>query len=263
VPEDASDFGADAASLRVRALSAAGRGTEAVDAAVRLIDSSPKDPRGPLLLLEARLVGASRAGADRALQEYRPSSRSPRELVTAADTLRRAGFGSMGVALLARAVEAHPQDASLLFSLGGLHGQLGAARKADAIMEKVLVLDPGDARAQNYLGYSLAERGKDLPRAEALIRKALASEPSSAAYIDSLGWVLYKQGRLEEAGVALERAADMMAGDATVREHLGDLYRKRGAVDRAIGEWKAAQALKPEDPARLRRKILDASREQR
>jgi Flp pilus assembly protein TadD len=130
-------------------------------------------------------------------------------------------------------------------------------------MERAVELDPKEARALNYLGYSLADRGKELARAESLIRRALAIDPDNGAYLDSLGWVLVKLERYPEAQEQLARAADLMAGDATVREHLGDLYMKQNDVERALAEWRTAQGLRPEDPTRLRRKILKATQDRK
>jgi Flp pilus assembly protein TadD len=127
-------------------------------------------------------------------------------------------------------------------------------------MRRVLELDPGNAQALNFLGYLLAERGRELPHAEALIRKALDFEPDSGAFLDSLGWALLRQGKVDEAEKALTRAADLLAGDGTVREHLGDLYAAKGDETRALAEWRVAQGLDPEDPERLRRKILGAGK---
>src|SRR5207249_2934837 len=60
VPRDGSKFGIAGASLRVRALVAARKGSPAVEEARKLIAQAPDDGRGPLLLLQARLVDASR-----------------------------------------------------------------------------------------------------------------------------------------------------------------------------------------------------------
>jgi tetratricopeptide (TPR) repeat protein len=260
---DASELGLDAAILRIHALGASGDSEAAVKAAHEFVQLVPDDPRGPLILLEARLTAAPKGRPDQALAEFRPESRSPRELVAAAELLRTSGNTETGIAMLEKAVTSHPQDSSLYFALGALYERAGNTRKAETLMERAVEIDPKEARALNYLGYSLADRGKDLDRAESLIRQAVALDPSNGAYLDSLGWVLVKLGRYGEAEPPLARAADLMAGDATVREHLGDLYMKQNDVERALAEWRTAQGLRPEDPTRLRKKILKAAQDKK
>ncbi len=114
--------------------------------------------------------------------------------------------------------------------------------KSEALLEKLLAADPEDAVVCNDLGYTWADRGKNLEEAEKLIRKAielsraehakrkatleiLAAEEDNAAYIDSLGWVLFKRGRLQEAREQLEYASRLPDGDdPVIYEHLGEVY---------------------------------------
>jgi len=263
VPRDDSKFGVAGAVLRVRALTLARKGSAAVEEARRLSAQVHNDPRGPLLLLEARLVDASKRETDDAIAEFRPESRSPREIATAAEMLRTAGKGPQGLDLITQAIVTHPQEPALYFAAGALNERLGNLHRCEEMLEKAIELDPKHGPALNYLGYSLADRGKDLPRAEGLIRRALAEDPDNGAYLDSLGWVLYREGRLDEALATLARAVDLVAGDGTVREHLGDVYMARGESAKALAAWKSAQGMKPEDPKRLREKILKATHQER
>jgi tetratricopeptide (TPR) repeat protein len=263
VPRDDSKFGIAGSVLRVRALVASHKGSAAVEEARKLAAQAQDDPRGPLLLLEARLVDASKREADEAIAEFRPESRSPREVAAAAEMLRNAGKGPQGLDLLTQAINTHPQEPSLYFAAGALNERLGNVRRAEELLEKAIELDPKHGPSLNYLGYMLADRNRDLARAEALVRRALVEDPDNGAYLDSLGWALYRQGRLDEALTVLERAGDLVAGDGTVREHLGDVYMARGEAAKALASWKTAQGMKPEDPKRLREKILKASHGER
>ena len=259
VPRDDSKYGMAGAVLRVRAHVAARKGSAAVEEARRLAAQSPDDPRGPLLLLQARLVDASKRETDEAIAEFRPESRSPREVAAGAEMLRSAGKGPQGLEILTQAITTHPQEPTLYFSAGALNERLGNMRRSEELLEKAIELDPKHAPALNYLGYMLADRGRDLPRAEVLIRRALAEDPDNGAYLDSLGWAQYRQGHLDDALATLERAVDLVSGDGTVREHLGDIYMARGDTAKALAAWKTAQGMKPEDPKRLREKILKAT----
>src|SRR5262249_689683 len=92
--------------------------------------------------------------------------------------------------------------------------------------------------ANNDLGYTWADAGKNLADAESHIRKALQVEPDNSAYLDSLGWVLYKRGRFVEARVPLEKAIEPQSlADPVVLDHLADtLYRLNGMAE-ARGLW--------------------------
>ena len=85
-----------------------------------------------------------------------------------------------------------------------------------------------------------ADQGSNLEEAQRLIEKALALSPGNGAYLDSLGWVLFKRGRAGEALDPLSRAAELLAGDATVREHLGDVLAAVGRRTEAETKYREA-----------------------
>lgn len=109
-------------------------------------------------------------------------------------------------------------------------------------LEIVLEKDPDDPQVNNDLGYLYADRGENLEKAEAMIRKALEEDPTSTAYLDSLGWVLYRQGRFREALEPLEKAARDKLADATILDHLGDVYYRLQEYEKARSSWKSAEA---------------------
>ena len=96
------------------------------------------------------------------------------------------------------------------------------------MMQRAIALNPQNAAALNYLGYTYAELGERLDEAEKLIRRALAIEPDDGYFIDSLGWVYYQRGDYQKAVDQLERAIERAGDDPTVTEHLGDAYEKLG-----------------------------------
>ena len=81
----------------------------------------------------------------------------------------------------------------------------------------------------------------DLEQAEAMIRKAIAEDPENPAYLDSLGWVLFKRGKPQEALPPLEKAAESETVDATILDHLGDVYFKLHDLKKAQAAWKRAE----------------------
>jgi Tfp pilus assembly protein PilF len=116
----------------------------------------------------------------------------------------------------------------------------GDDRAAEAAARDALRIEPDNARALNFLGYLMADHDRRLPEAMELIRRALAAEPDNGAFVDSMGWVLFRLGRFDDARVQLERAVDLTGGDPTVREHLGDAYRKLRQPDRAREQYRLA-----------------------
>jgi tetratricopeptide (TPR) repeat protein len=144
--------------------------------------------------------------------------------------------------------------------------------KGEAELEILLQKYPDDAGPNNDLGYLYAEQGKNLEKAESMIRKALSEEPKNMSYLDSLGWVLFKRGRAKEALEPMKRAVELMKAeveqiggnaDATILEHLGDVYFQLHEIDKAVDLWKEAalaaeQAVPPDKRLGEIRKKLDS-----
>jgi tetratricopeptide (TPR) repeat protein len=119
----------------------------------------------------------------------------------------------------------------------------------------------------NYLGYMLADKGKQLPEALKMIRKAVELEPMSGAYLDSLGWVYFRMGEYELAEENLRQAVERDATDPTVHDHLGELYEKTGRYRLATAQWelsldefaKSAPAdVEPAEVAKVQKKLESA-----
>ena len=113
---------------------------------------------------------------------------------------------------------------------------------AEKAFRNVLMSDPENAGAMNYLGYMFADRGIRLEEAQQLISKALDLEPDNGAFEDSLGWVYYRLNKLDQAADELRLAVDKVGKDPTVHDHLGDVYFKQGKIREAIQQWEASMA---------------------
>ncbi len=147
------------------------------------------------------------------------------------------------------------RPAEIHFRLAVLYEKQNNRAGSIAQIKKVLELDPNNADAQNFLGYTYAEKGVKLDEAEHLIRAALQTKPNSGPIIDSLGWVLYKKGQYDQAVVQLERAHRLMPRDATVAEHLGDAYVKQGRYRAALRIYRRALGLEDANLVVLHQKI--------
>ena len=96
-----------------------------------------------------------------------------------------------------------------------------------------------------------------------MIKRAVMMRPDSGAILDSLGWAYYRLGRYQDALIPMEQASMRMAVDATVTDHLGDVYWAVGRKREAEYQWHRALSYGPDDKlaARLRLKLakgLDA-----
>ena len=145
-------------------------------------------------------------------------------------------------------------------SLSVIYVNQGDYAKGEAELERLLERFPDDPGPNNDLGYLYAEQGKNLEKAEAMIRKALLEKADEGAYLDSLGWVLFKRGKAKEALEPLTKAAVIMKEDAerqgtnpdaTIFEHLGDVYFHLHDLRKAGEAWREAvkcaeQAVPPE-----------------
>ena len=119
--------------------------------------------------------------------------------------------------------------------------------KAVIDFQKVLEINPEDADALNYLGYTWVDRGENLTEAFEMIEKAVELDPESGAIVDSLGWAHYKLGHYSEARKNLEKAAELTPNSATIIDHLGDVYWKLGRFREAGYQWKRAMEFDPTD----------------
>jgi len=122
--------------------------------------------------------------------------------------------------------------------------------KAEVDFKRVLEINPDDADALNYLGYTWVDRGEHLTEAFEMIRKAVKLEPNSGAIIDSLGWAHYKLGQYSEARAKLEDAVELAPSSATIVDHLGDVYWKLGRYREAGYQWERALEFDPTDEER-------------
>jgi tetratricopeptide (TPR) repeat protein len=153
--------------------------------------------------------------------------------------------------LVAAEVVARAMDTNLLthrfyFQLGAAYERTRNDEEAEKYFRRCLELQPDFSEAMNYLGYMWAERGLNLVEALQLIEKAVALEPKNAAYLDSLGWVLYKLNRPAEALGWLQKAIEhSQEADATLYDHLGDVYANMDKLPEAREAWRKSLSLEP------------------
>jgi tetratricopeptide (TPR) repeat protein len=158
-------------------------------------------------------------------------------------------------ALLHKGLKQYPDDEELLFALGSVQDEVGKKDEAMKTMERILMLNPSNYQALNYVGYTLADAGKDLNRALVLITAALKQRPNADYIVDSLAWVQYRLGRFEEAWESITRCITLGGDDATIWEHYGDIALALGKKDEAIKGYTEAILRKPDNIEAVREKL--------
>jgi len=156
---------------------------------------------------------------------------------------------------LKQGIEIDAKHVRLHFRLGVVYDKIGKKDQTIDIMRTVIRLDPKNANALNYLGYTYADLGTNLDEAEKLIRKALDYRPDDGYITDSLGWVFYKKGLYEKAVEMLKRAIKLVPTDPIVLEHLGDAYLKINNRTKALEYYNRSLKHQKKDKEKIKKKI--------
>jgi tetratricopeptide (TPR) repeat protein len=186
-----------------------------------------------------------------------------RNTIAAAEAYIQAGEHETAVAILNDALKNKPDEVDLHFELGSAYERGSRKGEAERVFLSILEKDPDHAATLNYLGYMWAESGTNLERAAEMLNRAVSQEPRNGAYVDSLGWVYFQQGKLDLAEKYLTDATRLLPRDATVHEHLGDVFARRGDYTRALSLYRVALSMDPDpkDEAKLRSKIEQAEKQ--
>jgi len=203
-------------------------------------------------------IKAEQSGVDAGLRHLEEFARGQPQLGpdvagTRAGLAMALGDTSRAMAILDAGLAQYPDSLDLRMSRVFAYERRGDGDAAIRELRQLLRDRPGDATVQNALGYTLADRDRNLDEAYALIAAALAQMPDNAAVLDSMGWVLFRQGRLQEALTYLQRANDLGA-DAEIDLHLGEVQWALGDRDAARATWQQALEAHPNE-ARLKERL--------
>jgi tetratricopeptide (TPR) repeat protein len=220
----------------------------ALDAARQALRLDPTDAQAQLL---AVILLSQTGKADEAVATARAALKDDPSNVDMnrylGYVLNQFGRTQEAIALYKDLLERYPNNRELVrMARSGLsvaYITINEYAKGEAELEILLQLEPDEPGVNNDLGYLYADQGKHLEKAEAMIRKAVQEDPESSAYLDSLGWVLFKRGRIKEAVEPLEKAVQNLTGggDATIYEHLGDVYFQLQDIPKARAAWEQAE----------------------
>jgi len=151
-----------------------------------------------------------------------------------------------GLALLLEAEKEFGGDPRLHFRIGVLYDKNGKRAESIERMKKVISLNPNDAQALNFIGYTYAEMGINLDEALVYLKKAVEIRPNDGFILDSLGWLYFKLKKYDDAIRYLEEAVDLVPEDSAIAEHLGDAYLARHDNKKALLNYRKALKIDPD-----------------
>ncbi len=164
-------------------------------------------------------------------------------------------------------LEKNPNDVEIMYKKGMVLERMGRVDEAISVMREILKLDPDNPSALNFIGYSYAERGKNLKEAKELIERALKKRPNDGYIMDSMGWVYYMMGDYTKALEWIKKALYSMPKDPVINEHMGDVLVKLGKFSEALKYYEGSlsgfkKRGQGEDVKRVERKIMEIKGEE-
>jgi tetratricopeptide (TPR) repeat protein len=194
--------------------------------------------RRALLLVRQGQVDQARQ-LIRAVPEKEPGD-ARAKLQAEVQVLREARRWQEAWQLMGAALQRFGDDIELIYEKAMLAERIERFDDMEALLRRIMTLEPNHYHAHNALGYSLADRNQRLPEARQLIVRALELAPGDPFITDSLGWVEYRLGNREES-LRLLRQAYGARPDPEIAAHLGEVLWVSGQRDEARQVWQDAK----------------------
>lgn len=115
---------------------------------------------------------------------------------------------------------------------------------AEALLNRVLLIQPEDANALQLLGLIRQGQGQ-AAEAEDLYRRSLAFNPEQPHVHHNLGTLLYHQNRFDEAIAALEEAVRQKPNYADAFLRLGHAYQSKARYEEAEKAYRQCLRIQP------------------
>jgi tetratricopeptide (TPR) repeat protein len=171
-------------------------------------------------------------------------------------------FGLSGESedVLRTGLKKFPESRLLRIHLAGLLAETGRTQIALVVLEEAVHLPPADvdAATNRQQRAVLEQRIGDMQLALTNVESAVAAygrslelDPAIPASRTKLGKALFSSGRLQEAMVELQRAAEQTPGDSEVHLNLSEIHLSGGNWQGAAAEAERAIELGVSDPRAL------------
>ena len=145
---------------------------------------------------------------------------------------------------LEKALEINPSDLNVLSNLGLVYDDLKMYPETDRLYEIAFKYFPDNILLLNNYAYHLSERGERLKEALEMSKKTIDKEPDNSSYLDTYGWILYKMKDYKNAAIYIDKAI-RLGKNATLLDHLGDVYEGMGEIVKALKYWNEALQMEP------------------
>ncbi len=145
------------------------------------------------------------------------------------------------------ALEADPEDLRALCVLGELMRKSGKFEQAIKLLDRAVLLSPGNTTAQAELGETLLDHG-DLAVALAVFRRASNKAPNDPVISRHIGRVLHRMARYEEALAVTQHALKNSSQNAALALLAGQCLLSLQRFDEARPLLEGAAKQTPEDP---------------
>ena len=150
------------------------------------------------------------------------------------------------LAIAEKLVEVEPDNARYQNSVGTTLHELQRFDEAFLHKQKAVQLEPDNARYQNNLGTTLHEM-KRFDEALLHKQKAVQLEPDNAKHLDNLSSTLHELQRFDEALLHSQKAVQLEPDNALYQNNLGSTLHKLQRFDEALLHKQKAVQLEPDD----------------
>jgi tetratricopeptide (TPR) repeat protein len=234
----------DARAALARALLAGGDVAGGLAEATTVLNASPADPVGLLVMGDALAAQGQYRGAADAYRRAASVSFTEPVALRMIDALRQAGDGPGAYQTLAIFLAQNPQNVAARLIAADLAMASGQWPRAVEILEGLRRrLGNRDAAILNNLAWAYHRTGRPA-RALPLAAAAYAMVPANPAVANTYGWLLLATKADPRRGLALlEQSAAQAPANPGVRWHLAQAYATLGRPAEARTEAEAALAL--------------------
>lgn len=224
-------------AMRTRVYVLKGEFETAMAEAEKMIEFSPKESQGYLVLSDIHLRRSDNAAALTALERGLENAGPQPELLLEISKRHMAeGDDNKALTYLDAAIKRNDKFYKAYSLKGNIYSRMGRNAKAIESYQKALDISEVYVPALNNLAMLYLEDSKTQPEALRLAYNAYLQAPWETAVLDTFGYALAVNNRADEAVMILEKAAVNAADNKTIAYHLGYAYAKAGKNYRAREE---------------------------
>ena len=140
-------------------------------------------------------------------------------------------------------------DREIRVMMISIHRAKGEVKEADALVEKMIRLEPDNLEWKAQLAQSLLDQEKEYYRAEQMMLKVVEKDSTNAEYLSLLSWIEFNMGDYKTASDYMSQALAISPNNAKMNERMGDIQYRLKNTDDAVKYWSKAKAQGGTNPA--------------